>query len=498
MSTQKKKAWNEHALPIALAVTLIEGLSGVGCSVAFLLFNQCVFKVNHLSQRTTKGEIVAFIFYSSYVTTGECKWADSDDFTQVINSNNLTKPNVVFIWQTVYLILYIAWLMSSSLLLFSRRLSTLSPWVIMTTVIILTDLVNTSIILTDFTVDTSDISYSIQEEYRIWSICAMLMWSWRAGLIWFLNIFVLYAVVDRVKGTKVVEPVKYWTSKKFEDIRRELSTAPNQTQAEQYQDERQFNPHRETQFQAPQNHPQQFESAPRQQSLSVVGAPVHSPVEHTVHTAQLPDFHQAQQYSRHLPDLEEDGSNVYEAEPGRPHHLYQAVHKHDQVPRQQQAGLQSRAKEQFQPRGEPIYQRPMSFKDKVRQASFNNQRSVGGMFSYAAPAGNMKRDTVAPDQDVETAFNFLSTYEDSGSKASSSVHVNRPGYTQHPSNNNLGREVEERRPGPDLQRPADDGHFQIPRAKVQVGLTRSSSLLKRQEDSKLKDYETRYFVPLKQ
>lgn len=496
MSTQKKKAWNEHALPIALAVTLIEGLSGVGCSVAFLLFNQCVFKINNLSHGTTQGETVAFIFYSSYVTTGECKWADSDDFTQVINSNNLTKPNVVFIWQTVYLVLYIAWLMSSSLLLFSRRLSSLSPWVIMTSVIILTDLVNSSIILTDFTVDTSDISYSIQEEDRMWSICAMLMWSWRAGLIWFLNIFVLYAVVDRVKGTKVVEPVKYWTSKKFEDIRRELSTAPNQTQAEQYQHERQFNPYRETQFQTPQNHHQEFESAPRQQSLSIDEVPVHQ------HSAQLPDVHQAQQYQRQLSDLEDDGSNVYEAEPGRPHHLYQAVHKHDEAPRQQQAGLQARAQDQFQPRGEPIYQRPMSFKDKVRQASFNNQRSVGGMFSYAAPAGNMKRDTaVAPDQDVETAFNFLSKYEDSGSKASSSVHVNRLGYTQHPqypSNNNLSRQVEDRRPGPDSQRPAEDGHFQIPRAKVQVGLTRSSSLLKRQEDSKLKDYETRYFVPLKQ
>ena len=137
--------------------------------------------------------------------------------------------------------------------------------------------------------------------------------------------------------------------------------------AEQYQHERQFNPFRETQFQTPQNHHQQFESAPRQQSLSVAEVPVHQ------HSAQLPDVHQAQQYQRQLSDLEDDGSNVYEAEPGRPHHLYQAVHKHDGVPRQQQAGLQARAQEQFQPRGEPIYQRPMSFKDKVRQASFNNQ-----------------------------------------------------------------------------------------------------------------------------
>ena len=80
----------------------------------------------------------------------------------------------------------------------------LIPWLMVTLIFIISDLISSAIILTDFNgpAYSADLVITSSKSYINWSISLMLVYY--TGVVWFLNIFLFYLVLSVLAGGKVI------------------------------------------------------------------------------------------------------------------------------------------------------------------------------------------------------------------------------------------------------------------------------------------------------
>merc|ERR1739838_784261 len=137
---------------IAFYSTLIESIIGVILCALYVLFHFCTITVSCPG----KGKLqqVAFVFYTTYLREkGGCNVTSGDISVPVImtNTNELTEPRIIFFWQILLLLLYLAWVGSALLLQqVEKRTRSALPWVFVTFLVIMADFAASAISLTDF------------------------------------------------------------------------------------------------------------------------------------------------------------------------------------------------------------------------------------------------------------------------------------------------------------------------------------------------------------
>ncbi|XP_023324094.1 uncharacterized protein LOC111698089 [Eurytemora carolleeae] len=550
----------------AIITTWVEGLLSIGFNITYLLCNSCLIKVSDSDEKSSTVNKVARLFYSTYVTSGECKFSDGTPAV-VENTNDLTKPGTIFIFQILFLIFHTVWVLSTSGL---RKVTKTHrhfayPWIGLTLTIIIMDLVSTGFIFSD-TGKWTESAETETMENGVYAFVAMLLYTSRGFIVLFYNMVLLILILNSIFTQESSESIDspdndFWTNKGFEDIQREMSmkskTEPNSTG----------------------NLNKRATEPVLEHRIQPIGSDLFTVENYTPEKDEPEDGLEFDERSSR-PDV--FFRNPTYADPNPEHEQY--YHEPEDV--------------------RPIYQKPHSFKEKIREAREREENvAPGGMFRYSIgdrPQSQTRSQAVPSPQDIETTFDFLSKYDDQkmgnqdypnsaysseypdtrqpyssnrpdtrprstysehsnpsnhpeerrpvrtgqgwgkinsaprGEKYNSTPrsdkfnptprsnrfdhpgrpdrfdHPGRPDRFDHPKDRFEERERSDRfdHPGrPDRSdHPKDrfeeqersDKTFVIPRAKVSANLSRSSSLLRAGENKpQLRDYETRYYVPLK-
>jgi len=542
---------DENVVLVAIIATLVESGIGVACCIFYILYYNCALLIS--SEHISPIEVFGFVFYSSYVTSGNCTFKDGTPVAQY-NRNTKTKPNSILIWQTVYLVLYLLWIFSSFLLVKARKNPNLYmvPWIAVSSMMIIFDLVTSALSLTDIGVDTNDIFDDNFKEYHIGKFVTLLLYCSKGGLVWFFNLVLLHLVLNILKKMKRKEEKSpYWTDKGYDDIRRELSrkaaTKADQTDSWNntinMEDDVRVNPHELSVPGQLSNPEDRGRDGSKQQNRHLeyanltdgemngpnilngfLGYPnqndgrldnsgetnfdrqLNRQLDHPKQLNRQLDF--PQQLNRLLDqqkmmNRQLDYSQQWREQQEQLEHLdvrslpqqhRTPIHHYREPSRGVEQGWETSSVERYNhvdPRDMEringnIYQRPQSFKDRVKEAKQNKetQLNMGGMFRYPTDTTKLRqgrRESGLPDQDVETAFDFLSKYEESGESKSREI-----------SNISLYG-------GADSVSGKRDRTFFIPRVRVPANKLRIPSFHKNSQKKQIpvKDQKTKYYVPLK-
>jgi len=471
--------------------TWVEGVVGLVLCVVYLFLYVCAIEVPSITEdvesNSTDVNQVMHGIYSYYIASGDCVYQDGQNAT-TNNPNPLTKPNIIFIIQTLYLVLNIMWLFSSTLLFKATRNRGfyLSPWLACVACLTILDIVAAILIFTDLAVDREN-DFDDSSDDLPWMVATMVMYFTRGGVGLIYNvvvfIFVLRLMIN--KGQPEEHTTPYWTDKGFDDIRREISRRGHHNE----------NDHTD--------HTTLYreETANSGKVNGFNGYTNNGFLNGDIPDYKEDDYHEDEGVGHQGGPYtgSQDRSGVYtggqdrggvntggQDRGGTQQTPYIGGHDRGGALQSPYTGGPVRgprhdAPDDAQARAEEnIYERPASFKDRVREAKENKTNvGVGGMFRYSMDTAHLRQKALKPRQDVDTPFNFLSKYDDTGSQRSiSSIATSH----QMPGHRGL----------------TDDKYFNIPRVKVPIA--RSASLLRSQENAKhqMKDYVTTYFVPLKE
>lgn len=444
-----EKAGQPAVILAAFWTTLVESLLGLGCCVTFFLFNRCVVSPSCPPEPVSWATGTAFAFYTSYVASADCNLTNGQPVFPT-NKNGRTQEDDLFAYEVLYSVLYLAWTMSSYLLLkFRSGVWWASPWLLVTLVIVVFDLTAASIVLTDLSsediyteVDVpGNCNLTADPGERKWSVVAMCLYLSRGGLVWLLNV-VLLAWILRLaveQAHKRRPPVNLDTLPFNEE-----SSNSNTKPADNYWINRTFQDEDDEESEAGDH----FAENRRHQAA----AGSHYPPRRPAAAAEEP------QYARphiHL-DLH--------------HHMGQPEPHHHHRPPSAAAGVR----------------RNSSLLERIRAAG-NAPVVEGGLWSYGRlpGGGRLSQASVQPDKDVDTAFRFLSKYD--------TVTGTRSQDKGKPSSDDL-----------DSNFHAHYQPFNIPRVRNMPSrkVSRNSSMLSNSD----RDYisspgaeavHKRYFVPLK-
>lgn len=144
---------DETITNIAFYTTLVEAVLGVVVFTTYSLFHFCAIEV-HCPQ--SKVEQFAFVFYTTYIKDKDsCKIVGIDSSETTSNRDeSLTRPGIIFYWEIVFLCLNISLIFSTILLpKFKTERRAALPWLVLTLLMLIADLVSSSIVLRDFSYD---------------------------------------------------------------------------------------------------------------------------------------------------------------------------------------------------------------------------------------------------------------------------------------------------------------------------------------------------------
>jgi len=336
---------------VAVISTLAEAILGVIVFGFYTLVHFCGITI-HCPK--SKIEEWAYIFYTTYVKSKDsCGTGLNSTAEWTTNDNALTSPNNIFILELVILVLNLA--LAGTVLLLSRFSSdrrNAAPWLLVMLITLIVDLVSSSFALTDYTYEETDVDLVVCDLDPSWSqtrrnlTVTTLFLVFSRGVIIWLLNLFLFIYIS------------YLYFQKTDPIPRTLRT---------------INRNKEDLWMAypgPQNDldadDDNFETANQNQGQGIYHVPFHH------HQPQLNDQQvQLVQLPRH------DGSD---------------------------GGAR----------------RAPSFQERIQKADSNQNpltNRENHLWSYTNPSAKMElRDrglnmrNIQPDQDVDTAFDFLENY----------------------------------------------------------------------------------------
>jgi len=134
-------------------------------------------------------------------------WGDFPENTT--NDNNKTKSRMIFYWQVIFLVLYLAWV-SAALLLqqIKKRGRSALPWVLITVLVLVAEVVSACLVTTDLgqdgpgllpgdfscpgmKVDTKDEA----DKRKDWVAVVLILLFTRCGIFFFIHLWSLYVVI---------------------------------------------------------------------------------------------------------------------------------------------------------------------------------------------------------------------------------------------------------------------------------------------------------------
>jgi len=442
---------------IAFYSTLIESIIGVVLCALYVLFHFCAITVS--CPGSSKVEQVAFVFYTTYINEKDgCKVTNDDDGSiQEItsNTNNLTQPQIIFFWQVLLLLLYLAWVGTALMLQqVEKKSRSAIPWIFVTFLVIVADFTASALSLTDYYYEeTQDIGFSCPLDIdwavprKSWTTTILFLLFSRGGVIWILNLWFLLTITAFIieKGQKVAPATpqvqtnknpmnEYWATPPGHNLNLEDQELPEMNtfsqQGRQYDQQMSNN-----------NKPRTTNNHPTTSHYQPPTSNYQSPTNHY----QPPVNHNHPTSNHYQPP-----SNDYQPS----------------ITRNQDASIR-------QENQDPGLRRPQSFAERIRNADNSEHPTFrdSQLWSYANPGVRKELQTrgesirpTQPDKDVDSAFNFLETYsikEDGPEPGMETESVKQKSYSKY-----LSRQLE-------VGQVERQG---IPRAKVPTSSSRPSSV----------------------
>jgi len=448
---------------IAFYSTLIESILGVVVCAVYVLLHFCTIPIK-CPGTTSKLNQVAYVFYTTYlkekdgcdVITTDAEGEGGEHVNEIMsNENNLTMPNIIFFWQMLLLLLYLAWVGSALMLQqVEKKSRSAVPWLFVTFLVILVDFTASAISLTDFRYDEmTTFSCMLDTDWsstrKSWTTMLLFLYFSRGIFLWILNLWLFLSITAHMIETARLQPPSTTTPQQNKNPATDYwATQPGQTVDLREPDLPQIN---------------SFSQQRR-------------------HSAQQPS-------NGNLPQ-----SNGYQ--PTVDSHHYQAPSKHYQPPVPRMVDTtdittNTNTTTNTTRVDQDGLRRPQSFAERIRNAE--NMQGVSRdsqLWSYSNPgvrrelqSRGEKARPLHPDRDVDSAFNFLETYsvkEDTTEHTTTVMEGdNMKSYSRYlntPQENTL------------------DARQGIPRARIPVS---SSDPAGRDGGGASRGPGSRYFVPLK-
>jgi len=340
-------------ISISFYSTLIQSIIGVVLCALYVLFHFCAITVSCPGEDSHFKQ-VAFTFYTTYIRAENgCNISGNAEIMS--NPHNLTQPNIIFFWQILLLLLYLAWVGTALLLQQMEKKSRVAiPWLSVTLLLLIVDFCASVITLTDFKYPEVDgFSCALDQNWsksrRSWTIVLLFLFFSRGIFCWILNLWgfltvTAFMIESRTKKAAPQSSIGQ-TSK---NPMTELWTVPQEMQ------------------------------------------------------------------ERELPDMNTfSGEETFAPSQQVPSRHYQGPTQEEQRP-----PVNIRAQNNAEQDG---LRRPQSFVERVRNAEnstdMNNVSRDSQLWSYSNPGVRKELQSrgerhrpLHPDQDVDSAFNFLETY----------------------------------------------------------------------------------------
>lgn len=366
---------------IAFYSTLIESIIGVIFCALYILFHFCAISVS--CPGNGKLDQVAFTFYTTYIKAKDsCNVTNgSDKLPEIMsNTNDLTQPNIIFFWQILLLLLYLAWVGTALMLQqVEKKSRSAIPWLFVTFLVIVTDFAASAISLTDYKHDEmTTFSCTLDSEWsgprKSWTTMLLFLFFSRGIFIWILNLWgfltVTAYIIENGKKTVPSTPAVAAQANK-NPVTDYWATPPGHTLNLEERDLPEMNTFS-------QDQPRSNDYPP----------PSHQPHVQSNHY-QAPSKHYQSQSNHYQPP-----SNDYQPPTAR--------RQETQVDKD---GLR----------------RPQSFVERIRNAENSDGSNVmprdSQLWSYSNPGVRKELQSrgenirpMQPDKDVDSAFNFLETY----------------------------------------------------------------------------------------
>jgi len=428
----------------AFSLTLFEGLAGLICSTVYLLYHNCILKLENDSK-----DSIGKVLYLKYVVGGDCTWKGADE-TRVgrYNPNNLTNPDNLVVWQIVYLALYILWVITASTLTksFKRPNLYLVPWLLATGLIIIADLIFTILALTDLGKEIDEEIADIFEKYQSESTLWLVLYCCKGGIFWLINVVLLVWVLNSLIVYKESsDDNSLWTNKNFDDIKHELSSH-NIGERKGYDDLEgtESEPEMVTEFR---------EEEPRK--------PYHGPatIQPSHQHTHLPNRHNGigngvpNSYSNGILNGVPNGYGNGNVVPNGHGNGVLSGYGNGVPNVSGNKGNRAYDNGGFQ------HEKPKSFKEKIKETKSNKMNvGSGGAYAYISetPVVPQYRKEV-PVKDVDSAFGFLSNYDERQGGGGAGGQSNRSEASVSSSKIINGRRVYD---------DDENGPFYIPKMKI--------------------------------
>lgn len=386
---------------LAFCATLTEAIIGVIMCGVYILFYFCRITVACPSKDNNL-EQVFFLFYTTYVKEKDNKCLVSNGNETIpentTNDNELTRPRMIFFWQILFLVLYIAWVATALLLQqIRKRTQSALPWLIVTAHVLVAEVVSASLAATDLPLqgpglESKDFSCPSMltddqdwaDARKDWATTVLILYFTRCGIFWLVHLWAL-----------IIVTIYIWTNGKFVPGTISLGAETEST----------------TELWSPSK------TGPPTPSLwAPAGA--RPPSEH-LSSARPPSEH-----------LSSPGG------PNRAHYSQPNGHYSQPQIRHQERSLD-------RPDGDiGAQRRPRSFAERHGSAETGGLSRDGALWGYTEPAvrkelmGRPVRKDRHLDQDVDSAFNFLETYMGQGEEEGSRevAHAQYSAYLAHAHN----------------------------------------------------------------
>jgi len=389
---------------IAFYTTLIESILGVVVCAVYVLLHFCTIPIK--CPGTSKLNQVAYVFYTTYLKEKDgCNVTlDGDHVPEIMsNDNNLTKPNIIFFWQMLLLLLYLAWVGSALMLQqMEKKSRSAVPWLFVTFLVILVDFTASAISLTDFRYnERTDFSCTLDTDWsstrKSWTTMLLFLFFSRGIFLWILNLWLFLSITAHMIETARLQPPTTTTTTTTPQKNRNPATDYWATKPGQTVDLREPDLPQINSFSQQRRHsPQHLSNGDLSQSSGYLhqGSGYQPTVDS--HHYQAP----SKQYQSPAPRMVEPPTTT--TINNNNNNNITTTTTNNNNTRTDEDGLR----------------RPPSFAERIRNAdNMQGLNRDSQLWSYSNPGVRRELQSRGqntrpqyPDRDVDSAFNFLETY----------------------------------------------------------------------------------------